>query len=608
MIGSTGPMGPRRALHGFAGDEEGKGFDPKIVRRLLPFLHPYRRRMFAAIVMTVGSTGFSLLAPYLLKVAIDRDIASGNLPGLAQTCILLIVAYGGLFVSDMGSRYQLSWVGQRVLASLRDRLFTHLQMLHLGYHDRHTVGVTVSRVINDVGVINDLLSQGLVTLVGDSLLLAGTVAIMLSLDVSLALLCFTVIPVMLIATRLFALRAKSAFRRTRKSVASVVGDLAEDISGMRVIQAFAQESQSRERFDRLNQDNRNANIRAVSLSFTFLPTVDFLGVVASAIVLMAGGLQVAHHAVTIGVVVAFLSYVGQFFQPVRELSQIYNTAQSAMAGGEQILALLDTEPALTDPKDGRKIGAFRGEIEFAQVDFSYQKGVSVLHNLSFRFPAGSTTALVGPTGAGKSSIANLIARFYDPDSGAVLVDGTDIRTVTAASYRSQIAVVPQDPFLFAGTVLDNVRFGLPSASAQEAEEACRKINADSFIRGLPSGYQTLVQEGSANLSIGQRQLICIARAVIGSPRIIIFDEATANIDSVTEMVIQRALEVLLEGRTAVVIAHRLSTVRTADRILVVDAGAIVQEGTHSELLAREGLYHNLYYNQVLDQARRPPAE
>jgi len=606
VIGSTGSMGPRRALDGFAGDEDGRAFDPKTVRRLLPFLRPFRGRMLAAVAMTVGTTGFSLLAPYLLKIAIDRDIGGGNLPGLAQTCMLLIAAYGGLFLCDMGSRYQLSWVGQRVLASLRDRLFVHLQMLHLGYHDRHTVGVTVSRVINDVGVINDLMSQGLVTLVGDSLLLAGTIVIMLSLDASLALLCFTVIPIMLLATRLFALRAKSAFRKTRKSVASVVGDLAEDISGMRVIQAFAREPQSRERFDRLNQDNRNANIRAVSLSFTFLPSVDFLGVVATAIVLLAGGIHVAHHAVTLGIVVAFLSYVGQFFQPIRELSQIYNTAQSAMAGGEQILALLDTEPQLKDPEDGRTIGPVRGEIEFVHVGFSYQKTVEILHDVSIRFPAGSTTALVGPTGAGKSSIANLIARFYDPDTGAVLVDGIDIRTITAESYRSQIAVVPQDPFLFAGTVLDNLRFGLPTAPVKEVEEACRKINADSFIRRLPAGYQTLVQEGSANLSIGQRQLICIARAIIGNPRIIIFDEATANIDTTTEMIIQHALEVLLAGRTALVIAHRLSTVRTADRILVVNSGTIVQEGTHGELLARDGLYRNLYYTQFLNPTQPPP--
>ncbi len=605
MIGSTGHMGPRRAMHGFAVEQDGKAFDPKTVRRLLPFLSPYRGRMAAAILLMLCSTGLSLLVPYLLKVAIDGNITRNDLPGLVRTSALLVAAYAGAFLSEMGLRYTLSWVGQRVLATLREKLFAHLQALHLGYHDRHIVGVTVSRVINDVGVMNDLLSQGIVTVLGDSLLLAGTVVIMLSLDPVLALLSFTVIPVMFLATRIFSTRAKSAFRRTRKSVASIVGDLAEDISGMRVIQAFAQESRSRERFDRFNQDNRDANIRAMTLSFAFLPAVDFLGIAATAIVLLAGGLSVAHHTATLGVVVAFLSYVSQFFQPIRELSQIYNTAQAAMAGGEQILDLLDTEPEVTDPVDARELSSFAGNIEFDDVVFSYEADSPVLRHVSFAVPAGTTVALVGPTGAGKTSIANIISRFYDIDSGSVLVDGLDLRTLSAAAYRRHLAIVPQDPFLFAGTIRENVRFGVPEAGEEQMREACRRVKADRFIELLPDGYDTVIQESAANLSVGQRQLLCLARAVICDPKILILDEATANIDSATEALIQSALEDVFSGRTAVVIAHRLSTVRSADNILVIDGGRIVQQGTHNALLQQRGLYRRLYETQFMNRAAPP---
>lgn len=607
MIGSTGHMGPRRAMHGFATEQDGRAFDSRIVRRLLPFLRPYRVRMAAAILLMLCSTGLSLLVPYLLKVAIDGNISQHDLSGLLRTALLLVAAYTGAFVAEMGLRYILSWVGQRVLATLREQLFTHLQALHLGYHDRHIVGVTVSRVINDVGVMNDLLSQGIVTVLGDSLLLAGTVVIMLSLSPVLALLSFTVIPAMFLATRVFSSRATSAFRRTRRSVASVVGDLAEDISGIRVIQAFAQESRSRDRFDRFNQDNRDANIRAMTLSFAFLPAVDFLGIVATAIVLLAGGISVAHHAATLGVVVAFLSYVSQFFQPIRELSQIYNTAQAAMAGGEQILDLLDTDPEVTEAADAREIDSVSGNIEFDDVVFSYDADSPVIQHVSFSVPAGTTVALVGPTGAGKTSIANLIARFYDVDSGTVRVDGVDLRTVSSGSYRRHLAIVPQDPFLFSGTIFENVSFGVPNATREQVQEACRRVKADGFIDRLPDGYDTIIQESAANLSVGQRQLLCLARAVICDPKILILDEATANIDSATEALIQGSLEEVFSGRTAVVIAHRLSTIRSSDNILVIASGRIEQQGTHAELLQQGGLYRRLYETQFMDGAMPPSA-
>jgi len=597
--GSGGGGGGPNSLQALAGAEETKAFDPHVARRLLGFLAPFRLRMSLAVIFMTLSTAFTLLAPYLMKVAIDRDIAGRDLRGLAVTVGWIALTFAAIFLTDMGQRYQLSWVGQRVLSALRERMFSHLQALHLGYHDRHIVGVTVSRVINDVAVINDLLSQGLVSLIGDTLLLGGTIVIMLSMDYRLALLCFSVLPLMLIATRLFARRAKSAFRETRRSVASVVGDLAEDISGMRAIQAFAQERRSQARFARVNGDNRNANIRATSLSYVFLPSVDFLGMLATAIVIWFGGIAVEGHVITLGVIVAFLSYVTRFFQPIREISQLFTTAQSAMAGGEQIFRLLDTEPLVTDPPGGAVMPPISGRVAFEDVCFSYTSGVEVLKHVSFEVTPGRMIALVGPTGAGKTTIAGLVSRFYDPGSGAVLVDGVDIRTVTQQSYRRQLAVVPQDPFLFAGTILDNIRFGRPQADREEVEQAGGRANADRFIRALQDGYETVVQEGAANLSVGQRQLICIARAVLVDPRILILDEATANIDSVTEILIQQAMERLFEGRTSFVVAHRLSTIRKADTILVVKDGRIAESGSHEQLLTGGTIYRELYERQYL---------
>ncbi len=488
---------------------------------------------------------------------------------------------------------------------MRDQLFRHLQALHLGYHDTHIVGVTISRVISDVGVINDLLSQGLVTLVGDVVVLLGIVVIMLSMSARLALLAFAVLPLMLLATWLFTRRAQAAFRETRARVAAVIGGLAEDITGMRVIQAFAQESASEERFDEVNAASRDANIGAMNLSFVFLPSVELISMIATAAVLWFGGRAVTAGELTLGVVVAFLAYVTRFFQPIQELSQLYTTMQAAMAGGERVLELLDTPPAVADPADGATMPPIRGEIELKDVWFAYREGEPVLHGVNLRIEAGQTVALVGPTGAGKTSIANLVARFYDVTEGAVLIDGIDVRTVTQASLRRQFGLAPQDAFLFSGTVADNIRFSRPEATDQEVEEAARLANAHAFIMRLPAGYQTEVWEGGVNLSAGERQLISIARAGLAQPRILILDEATSSVDTVTELLIQDALERLLEGRTALVIAHRLSTIRNADLICVVSGGRIVERGTHEELVALGGVYGELYERQFVQRGTAP---
>jgi ABC-type multidrug transport system fused ATPase/permease subunit len=556
--------------------------------------------MAAAFVLMLAASGLSLTAPYLIKVAIDQHIAQGDVPALGRVALLTMAVFVGLYGATAGQRYLLSWVGQRLLFTLRAQLFRHLQVLSLGYHDTRIVGVTLSRLINDVAVINDLLSEGLVTLVGDILVLGGIIVVMLSMSPRLALLSLSVLPLMVVATALFARRAKVAYRDTRARIAAVVGDLAEDITAMRVIQAFAQEDSSHDQFDAVNRANREAHITAMSLSFTFLPTVEFLGMLATAVVLWFGGQAVAEGELTLGVMVAFLAYVSRFFQPIRELSQLYTTMQAAMAGGEQVLALLDAEPDVADAPGAVNMPPIAGRVELRDVSFSYGGETRVLHDVNMVIEPGQTVALVGPTGAGKTSIANVIARLYDVVDGAVLIDGIDVREVKQRSLRRQMGLVPQDPFLFSGTIADNVRFGLPDADDSAVEEVTRLANAHDFIAALPEGYETVVMEGGVNLSLGQRQLICFARAMLADPRILILDEATSSVDTVTEVLIQEALLRLLSGRTAIVIAHRLSTVRHADLICVVEDGRLAERGQHAELLARGGKYRELYERQFVD--------
>ncbi|HSF79841.1 MAG TPA: ABC transporter ATP-binding protein [Anaerolineales bacterium] len=603
---SSAGMGPRHALDQFGSHDEsqrgGDVFNRRVLLRMLAYLKPYRWMMAAAFALTLAESSLTLLTPYLFKIAIDQHIATGDLPGLTRVALWIGAAFAGLFFVSGGQRYLLSWVGQRVLANLRGELFRHLQRLSLGYHDTHIVGVSVSRLINDVAEINELLSQGVITLVGDFIVLAGIIVVMITMNPRLALFTFLVLPLMFLATYLFSRVARGAFRDTRSKVARVVGDLAEDISGMRAIQAFAQEQATQERFKQINIENRNAYIRAMSLSFIFLPSVEFLGMLATAIVLWFGGRAVTQGQVTLGVMVAFLTYVTRFFQPIQELSRLYTTLQSAMAGGEQVLKMLDTEPEVADSSGAIEMPPVLGEVELEHVSFRYRENTPlVLQDLSLTIQPGQTVALVGPTGAGKTTIANLVARFYDVSEGTVRIDGIDIRQVTQASLRKQVRVVPQDPFLFSRSIAENIRYGKPDASDQAIEQAARMANAHEFIAALPEGYQTRVQEGGVNLSVGQRQLLSIARAILADPRILILDEATANIDTVTEVLIQGAMERLLHGRTAIVIAHRLSTVRNADWIYVLEATRIAEQGTHHDLLARRGLYYDLHERQFVDK-------
>jgi len=599
-IGTSGAMhGPGGTLRRF-GSKEGKGhISGRILLELLRFVKPYWLQMLAATVLMFIASGAGILAPYLTGVAIDKNIAAGDVHGLIGTSALLAASLTAVYVAQAGQGYLLSWVGQKVLAALRSQLFHHLQALSVPYHDVHIVGVTISRVVNDVAVINELLSEGLVGLLGDGVLLIGIIGTMIAMEPRLALLTFSVLPLMVLASAVFSRHARVAYRETREKIGAVVGDLAENIGGMRVIQAFAQEATIQEQFRQVNRENRDANIYARSLSFVFMPSVDILSVLATCIVLWVGGGMVARGTMTIGVIVAFMGYVSRFFAPIRDLSQIYTTLQAATAGGERVLELLGTPPAVEDRPDAQDLPPIEGQVELRHVFFEYEPGVEVLHDVSLIVAPGETVALVGPTGAGKTSIGNIVARFYDVSEGSVEIDGYDVREVAQESLHRQMGLVPQDPFLFSGSIAENIAFGRPDATEDEIATVARLANADEFIRNLPEAYETQILEGGVNLSVGQRQLLCIARALLVDPRILILDEATSSVDTVTEALIQEALQRLLSGRTAIVIAHRLSTVRNADRIYVIDQGRIVEQGTHAALLEQRGLYNDLYERQFI---------
>ncbi|MBN1676633.1 MAG: ABC transporter ATP-binding protein [Kiritimatiellae bacterium] len=607
MLGSGMTGGPRGLLDAF-GDHEVGRIRGSILLKLLRFVAPYRAQLVLAAVLMLGTTAGGLLVPYVTRHMIDVELATGDLHGLMRNGLLLAGVMVLTYLTSSGQSFLLALVGQKTLYAIRSELFAHLQRLSVAYHDRHIVGVTVSRVVNDVAVINNLLSEGLITLVGDTLLIAGTVVVMLVMDARLALATFTIIPVMVLATALFSRRARVAFRETRERVASLVGNLAENIGGMREIQSYAQEEVSQQKFEDRNWRNRTAHVRAMSLSFVFLPTIDVLSVAATCIVLAAGGLLVARGAATLGVLVAFMTYVNRLFVPISELSQLYTTLQSATAGGERVLAMLHTAPAVADSAEAADLPVLRGRIEFRDVRFAYEPGTEVLHGITMTIEPGETIAIVGPTGAGKTTIINLICRFYEPTSGALLIDDRRIQDITAASLHRHMGFVAQDPFLFSGSIAENIAFARDGASAQAVEQAARLAEAHAFICRMPDGYDTRVLEGAANLSTGQRQLVSIARAILADPRILIMDEATSSVDSMTEALIQRGLAALLRDRTAIVIAHRLTTVRDADRIYVIDDGAFVEQGTHAELIAGGGLYRQLYERQFVSFGSRRNTE
>ena len=566
-------------------------------RRLLAELGPYGGQLALGLFLVVIGALSQAGGPYLIGRAIDRYILGDDVPGLLWTMVILLGVYVAGTLATLGQIRQVGGVGQRVLASLRERIFDRLLRLPLGYFDRRPVGDLMSRVTNDVDTLNQLLSQGFTQLLGSFFSLIGIVVAMLLLDWRLALVCFTIIPVMLLVNVFFARRARRAFRTTRETVGDVTAGLQEEITGVREAQAFNRTEANIARFRERNAANRTANVQAVAITAAFAPAIDVLSTLATAVVIGYGGYLVVTGTLTVGLLTAFLIYVQQFFRPIQLASQVYTQAQAALAGGERIYNILDEEPEPQDPPGVVPLGDIEGRIEFESVTFGYEPGRPVIHDVSFEVESGQTVALVGPTGAGKTTIANLIPRFYDATGGSVRVDGRDVRDVERESLRRGIATVLQEPFLFSGTVAENIGYGRQNATHEEVEAAARAASAHGFISELPDGYDTVLGGGGGNLSQGQRQLLSFARAVLADPRILILDEATSNIDTRTEAIIQRALGTLLEGRTSIVIAHRLSTIRTADLILVVAEGRIAERGTHAELLEKGALYADLYRRQ-----------
>ena len=595
-----GGFGGGRYGRGMAGgigldqeDDSDRMYDHTVVTRLFKYLLPHWPRLLLTIVAVMVYTGTVVALPWMVALIIDRYVRAGDLSGLN----VVVPIFVGLALIQYGSQYvhlrAMAFVGQKVLYTLRVGLFRHLQSLSMSFYNKNEVGRVMSRVQNDVQQLQEFLSIVIVT-AADVLSLGGIITAMMLMNARLAGITLLIIPLLFVMIAVWQRFARHAFMRARRAISAVNADLQENISGVRVVQSMNREGANIRSFGAANSENLGANLEAGRLQAVLFPSVEFLSALGLALVIFFGGSLVLGEDIEVGVLVAFALYIQRFFEPVLNLTMQYGSLQRAMASGARIFELMDVEPDVVDRPGGRKIEAVSGDVRFEGVGFHYVEGEPVLQDVDLHVPAGQTVALVGPTGAGKTTIVSLLMRFYDVTEGRVLLDGADIRDISLDSLSTQMSIVPQEPYLFSGTVRENIRYNRTGASDEDVVRAATAVGAHDFIVRLEKGYDTPLQERGGNLSVGQRQLISFARALVADPQVLLLDEATANIDTYTEMLIQSALDELLRGRTAIVIAHRLSTIRNADRIVVLDQGRIVEEGKHTDLVERDGLYARLH--------------
>ena len=577
-----------------------KGFDPQLTQRLWGFTQPYRLQLLASLILMLIGSAAAVAGPYLVKIALDNGLEKGSLPALRQAVLLYLLAMIVQWLVTFARVNIMSRAGQAIIYDLRDRLFLHLQELSLGFYSRFSVGRVITRVINDVGVLREFITWALLAIARDLFTLFGILAAMLAMNLRLTMLAFSVMPVMILVTIVFRKYARQNYRQLRAAISWVNSVLAENINGVRVVQAFNRQ-QVNYRFyrDEVNRNNLDKNLQAARVAASFPASIELLSSIALGLVVWLGGRAAIEQSgaggITPGVLVAFVLYINRFFDPIRDLSRRYDTLQSTMAGAERIFGLLDAEAEVRDVPGAVELPSIQGGVCFDRVSFHYADDLRlVLQEISLQVEPGQTVALVGKTGAGKSTLVKLLSRFHDPTEGRITIDGYDLREVSQHSLRSQMGIVLQDPFLFGGTVAENIQFGRMQATIAEIQSAAQAVGAHEFIERLRAGYDTPVEEGGVILSVGQRQLISFARALLANPRILILDEATSSVDTQTEIIIQEALARLLQGRTAFVIAHRLSTVVKADLIVVIENGQVVEQGSHSALLSQGGVYYRLY--------------
>jgi len=568
--------------------------DRVLFARMVRYISRQRRKTMMLVLAILASTLINLLPPYMFSVVIDRYIGELDTAGLALISVAFVVVYALIFVAQYSHRYLINWLGSKLELDMRMDIFRHLQRLSLNFYAKREVGSVVSRATNDVDKITELVTSGVASVMADLLTLVGIVAIMLWMNPRLSMITFSIIPLMVVFMYFWGKRVRKVYRETRKTIASVSAQMEESVSGMREIQSYSKEGETRREFQQINISNMQANVQAGQVMSAFWPVVSLFTAIGNFLVLWFGGTAVMRGTLSVGVLFGFMSYLNRFFMPIQDLSMFWNNVQSALAAAERVFGIIDTDIEIYEKSDAFNLPEIEGRIKYEGLTFSYEPGIPVLKDIDLTIEPNTTIALVGPTGAGKTTMINLLYRFYDPQQGRVTVDDSDLRDVKLDSLRSQLAIVLQDTFLFSGTVMENIRYGRIEASDEEVLEVSKAVGAHQFIKRLPEGYETDVRERGGRLSVGQRQLISLARALLANPRILIMDEATSSIDAYTELIIKEALEKVLKDRTSIVIAHRLSTVRNADLIVVIDQGEIVERGTHVELMKKGGLYKQLY--------------